>query len=89
MPQNLKIKMQLQPMVQLVETVGVLEEEHQVDGSINIFYHTNTSTSSSITANGGNASAGLRHPVEAAGGGAGGTGTVTKGNISTGEFRAE
>lgn len=59
-------------------------------GSINIFYNKNTSSStSSIIAKGGNASNGLRGSGESAGGGAGGNGTVTKGSISTGEFKVE
>lgn len=70
--------------------VGEQEEELQEDGSINIFYKTNTSSSgSSIIANGGKASNGLVGSGQSAGGGAGGRGTVTKGSISTGEFKAE
>lgn len=43
-----------------------------------------------ITANGGNASKGLIGIAgQATGGGAGGQGTVTKGSILTGEFKAE
>lgn len=70
---------------------GEQEEELQEDGSINIFYKTNTSSSgSSITANGGKASRGLHGTAgQATGGGAGGQGTVTKGSILTGEFKAE
>ena len=55
-------------------------------GSINIFYNINSSTSTNITATGGQKGIGTRSGGETANGGSGGTGSVTIGSIKTKTF---